>query len=79
MWNGLSVAQFPASAPATPATVADHLAKRLSTIGQYHRLAGHAFSTTQPVIHHTLHGIHRRHGHPARRAVALPPSNPNGV
>ena len=69
--------------PAAPETVADHLAslaathsraslaKRLSAIGQYHRLAGHPFSPAHPVIHHTLRGIHRRHGRPARRAAAL--------
>ncbi|RAI54549.1 tyrosine-type recombinase/integrase [Roseicella frigidaeris] len=69
--------------PATPATVAEHLAslaathsraslaKRLSAIGQYHRLAGHAFAASHPVIHHTLRGIHRQHGRPARRAAAL--------
>jgi integrase len=69
--------------PASPETVADHLAslaathsraslaKRLAAIGQVHRLAGHAFATAHPMIHHTLRGIHRQHGHPARRAAAL--------
>jgi integrase len=69
--------------PATPETVADHLAsmatthsraslaKRLSAIGQYPWLAGHMFSTTHPVIHHTLRGIHRQHGRPSRQAAAL--------
>ena len=72
-----------AALPATPETVAEHLAslattqcraslaKRLSAIGQYHRLAGHMFSTTHPVIHHTLRGIHRQHGRPTRQAAAL--------
>jgi hypothetical protein len=47
------------------------LAKRLAAIGQYHRLANQPFSSTHPVIHHTLRGIHRAHGRPARRAAAL--------
>ncbi len=69
--------------PATPETVAEHLAsiatthsraslaKRLSAIGQYHRLAGYMFSTAHPVIHHTLRGIHRQHGRSTRQAAAL--------
>ena len=44
------------------------LAKRLAAIGQYHRLAGHAFAS-HPVIHHTLRDIHRKHGRPARPPV----------
>ena len=69
--------------PAAPETVAEHLAslativgraslaKRLAAIGQYHRLANHTFATDHPVIHHTLRGIHREHGRPARRSAAL--------
>jgi integrase len=47
------------------------LTKRLAAIGQYHRLANHPFSGNHPVIHHTLRGIHREHGRPARRSAAL--------
>ena len=69
--------------PAAPETVAEHLAslatflgrasltKRLAAIGQYHRLANQPFSGNHPVIHHTLRGIHREHGRPARRSAAL--------
>jgi integrase len=69
--------------PAAPETVAEHLAslatflgrasltKRLAAIGQYHRLANHPFSGNHPVIHHTIRGIHREHGRPARRPAAL--------
>ena len=69
--------------PAAPETAAEHLAspattlgrasltKRLAAIGQYHRLAGQPFAATHPVIHHTLRGIHREHGRPARRSAAL--------
>jgi integrase len=72
-----------AALPAAPETVAGHLAaiaatharatlaKRLAAIGQYHRLAGHPFAAAHPVIRHTLRGIHRRHGRPARQAAAL--------
>jgi integrase len=72
-----------AALPASPETVAGHLvslasthrratlAKRLSAIGQYHRLAGQPFAVDHPVIHHTLRGIHRQHGAPARQAAAL--------
>ena len=69
-----------AALPATPETVADYLAttlsrasltKRLAAIGQYHRLANQAFSGSHPVIHHTLRGINRGHGRPARRSAAL--------
>src|SRR4051812_9582028 len=44
--------------PAAPATVAEHLASQ-------------PFAATHPVIHHTLRGIHRAHGRPARRSAAL--------
>src|SRR3954447_13318517 len=69
--------------PAAPETVAEHLAglatflarasltKRLAAIGQYHRLANQTFAADHPVIHHTLRGIHREHGRPARRSAAL--------
>src|SRR3954463_12193715 len=69
--------------PAAPETVAEHLASlaislgraslanRLAAIGQYPRLAGQPFAADHPVIHHTLRGIHREHGRPARRAAAL--------
>ena len=69
--------------PAAPETVAEHLAslatilgraslaKRLAAIGQYHRLANQPFAGNHPAIHHTLRGIHREHGRPARRSAAL--------
>jgi integrase len=69
--------------PAAPETVAEHLAslatflgrasltKRLAAVGQYHRLANQPFAADHPVIHHTLRGIHREHGRPARRSAAL--------
>ena len=65
--------------PAAPETVAEHLASHativgrasLGAIGQYHRLANQPFATNHPVIHHTLRGIHREHGRPARRSAAL--------
>jgi integrase len=69
--------------PALPETVAGYLvslapthvratlSKRLSAIGQYHQLAGHPFSVKDPVIRHTLRGIHRQHGRPAVRSAAL--------
>lgn len=69
--------------PATPDAVADYLAslavthgrsalrRRLSAIGQAHRLAGHPWDVKHPKIHHTLRGILRQHGRPARQAAAL--------
>jgi hypothetical protein len=69
--------------PAAPETVAEHLAslattlgraslaKRLAAIGQYHRLANQTFAADHPAIHHTLRGIHREHGRPARRSRSI--------
>jgi site-specific recombinase XerD len=69
--------------PALPETVARYLVsmaptharatltKRVSAIGQYHQLAGHAFSSPGP--DHPAHpaGHLRRHGKPAVRSAAL--------
>ena len=47
------------------------LRRRLSAIGQAHALAGHPWNPGHPAIRHTLRGILRRHGTPARQAAAL--------
>jgi len=69
--------------PAMPATVAAYLAalavthrpstlqRRLAAIGQAHRLAGHEWIPSHPLIRTTLRGILRNHGQPKRRAAAL--------
>ena len=69
--------------PAAPEAIAAYLAsmasthgrsalrRRLSAIGQAHALAGHSWNPGHPAIRHTLRGILRRHGAPARQAAAL--------
>ncbi|TDH58036.1 integrase [Dankookia rubra] len=69
--------------PAAPEAIAAYLAslaathgrsalrRRLSAIGQAHALAGHPWNPGHPAIRHTLRGILRRHGAPARQAAAL--------
>src|SRR4051812_41374439 len=69
--------------PAVPEAIAAYLAslaathgrsalrRRLSAIGQAHALAGHPWNPGHPAIRHTLRGILRRHGTPARQAAAL--------
>jgi integrase len=69
--------------PADPATVAAYLAslatthsrsslrRRLASIGQAHRLAGHDWLSSHPLIRTTLRGILRQHGTPPRQAAAL--------
>ena len=69
--------------PAAPETVAAYLAslastkrratieRRLVSIGQAHRLAGHDWRAGHPVIRSTLRGMFRRHGRPPLKAAAL--------
>ena len=69
--------------PAAPNTVADYLAslalthgrsalkRRLSAIGQAHRLKEAAWIPSHPLIRHALRGILRQHGRPTRKAAAL--------
>ncbi len=69
--------------PADPHTVAAYLAslaethgsaalsRRLAAIGQAHRLRGFDWMPGHPAIRHTLRGIARQHGKPARQAAAL--------
>lgn len=69
--------------PAAPRTVAaycaDHavshsraaLKRRLAAIGQMHRAKGLEWIPSHPAVRHTLRGINRRHGLPARQAAAL--------
>ena len=69
--------------PASPETVAAYLAAfaalynpttlqhRLRAIGQMHALAGVTFDTRAAVVRHTLRGIKREHGMPARQSAAL--------
>lgn len=69
--------------PAAPEAIAAYLAslasthgrsalrRRLSAIGQAHALAGYPWNPGHPAIRHTLRGILRRHGAPARQAAAL--------
>ena len=69
--------------PAAPEAIAAYLAslaathgrsalrRRLSAIGGAHALAGHPWNPGHPAIRHTLRGILRRHGTPARQAAAL--------
>lgn len=76
-WGGVP------SLPAEPATVAAYLAslatthsrsalrRRLTAIGQAHRLKELDWSPGHPAIRKTLQGILRRHGAPTRQAAAL--------
>lgn len=69
--------------PAAAETVASYLAamaathsratlrRRLVALGQVHRLSGHDWQASHPLIRATLRGILRRHGTPARQAAAL--------
>lgn len=69
--------------PAAPTTVADYLAslamthgrsamkRRLSAIGQAHRLKEAEWFPSHPLIRHALRGILRQHGRPTRKAAAL--------
>ncbi|MCB4825381.1 site-specific integrase [Roseicella aerolata] len=69
--------------PAAPEAIAAYLAalatthgrsalrRRLAAIGGAHALAGHPWNPGHPAIRHTLRGILRRHGTPARQAAAL--------
>lgn len=69
--------------PSLPEQVAAYLAslatthgraaieRRLVTIGQAHKLAGHPWVRAHPAIRATLRGMYRRHGRPARKAAAL--------
>jgi integrase len=73
--------------PAAPQTVAAYLAamasthaastlaRRLAAIGQAHRLAGHDWRPSHPVIRTTRQGIARRHGSAVRRSAALTTSD----
>src|ERR1700742_3713082 len=66
--------------PAAPTTVADYLAslalthgraalkRRLSAIGQAHRLKEADWTPSHPRIRHALRGILRQHGRPTRKA-----------
>ena len=45
------------------------LARRLATIRQYHRAAGHAFDGRDPVLRDTWRGIQRAHAAPPRNKV----------
>jgi len=45
------------------------LARRLATIRQYHRLAGHSFDSRDPVLRETWRGIQRAHAAPSRHKV----------
>jgi integrase len=56
--------------PAAPEAIAAYLAA-LAAIGGAHALAGHPWNPGHPAIRHTLRGILRRHGTPARQAAAL--------
>jgi integrase len=47
------------------------LARRLVGIGFAHRVAGHAWVGTHPLVKATLRGVLRKHGKPARQAAAL--------
>ncbi len=69
--------------PAPPEQVSAYLAsmatthgratieRRLVTIGQAHKLAGHPWVRAHPAIRATLRGLFRRHGIPTRKAAAL--------
>lgn len=69
--------------PAAPQTVAAYLAsmagtrsratieRRLVSIGQAHKLAGHDWRAAHPAIRATLRGMFRRHGRPQLKAAAL--------
>lgn len=69
--------------PAAPQTVAAYLAsmvearsratiqRRLVSIGQAHKLAGHDWRPSHPAIRNTMRGMFRRHGKPPRKAAAL--------
>jgi integrase len=69
--------------PAAPQTIAAYVAsmaathsrstitRRLAAIGQAHRLAGHEWIPSHPLIRTTLRGIARRHGSAVRRSAAL--------
>ncbi|MCB4825556.1 hypothetical protein [Roseicella aerolata] len=51
--------------------VGEALRRRLAAIGGAHTLAGPPWNPGHPAIRHTLRGILRRHGTPARQAAAL--------
>lgn len=47
------------------------LKRRLSAVGQAHRLKEAAWIPSQPLIRHALRSILRQHGRPTRKAAAL--------
>lgn len=69
--------------PCPPQTIAAYLAtmagsrsratiqRRLVSIGQAHKLAGHDWRPSHPAIRNTLRGMFRKHGKPPRKAAAL--------
>jgi integrase len=64
-----NIAAYLASLAATHAR--STIARRLAAIGQAHRMAGHEWMPSHPVIRATLRGIGRRHGSATRRSAAL--------
>lgn len=72
-----------ASLPAEPQTLAAYLASQVTThsrstierrivaIGQAHKIAGHDWRPSHPIIRATLKGMFRTHGRPQVKAAAL--------